>query len=446
MTTPTRKRWTTTEERELLAELAAGTDYETLADRFAVTRRAIEVKASKLRSGRFQGLDGVHDDEQGAFDMPGQTERPRRETYSEKGDTAELTRVVREPVRTLDDLVRVMEIDLAAWEVERWTANTWEMGSGEAGPQTLYQVKAQLRRNRAAQDLASIRDAVLADIRAEAQARPTPPLDLRPLAEASGRYLLEISPADLHVGKLAWHEETGENYDSAIASSRFRAALGDILRRASVYHIEQIVVVVGNDLSHVDNANNETTSGTRQDADSRWLRNLRIARKLMSEALRQCAQIAPTVAKIVPGNHDRQTALAIGEILAAEFADHPRVEVDNSAALRKYLHYGVSLIGWTHGSDERHADLPLIMAREVPHLWAQAKMFEWHVGHLHKSREVRYTAGDEWNGVRVRILPSLCGTDAWHAMKGYVKGRRAMEAYLWGRETGYAGHLSSNVL
>jgi GTP cyclohydrolase II len=68
MTNPTRKRWTTDEEHELLADLAAGTDYETLADRFAVTRRAIEVKASKLRSGRFQGAPDT-DDEQPTFEL-----------------------------------------------------------------------------------------------------------------------------------------------------------------------------------------------------------------------------------------------------------------------------------------------------------------------------------------------------------------------------------------
>jgi hypothetical protein len=31
-------------------------------------------------------------------------------------------------------------------------------------------------------------------------------------------------------------------------------------------------------------------------------------------------------------------------------------------------------------------------------------------------------------------------------MRGYVKGQRAAEAYLWSFETGYAGHFSSNVL
>jgi GTP cyclohydrolase II len=66
MTPSPRKRWTSHEELALLVELEAGTDYESLAQAFGTTRRAVEVKASKLRSGRFQGLDGVqeHDDQQ----------------------------------------------------------------------------------------------------------------------------------------------------------------------------------------------------------------------------------------------------------------------------------------------------------------------------------------------------------------------------------------------
>ena len=33
------------------------------------------------------------------------------------------------------------------------------------------------------------------------------------------------------------------------------------------------------------------------------------------------------------------------------------------------LRYGSTLLGFTHGKDEPHAKLPLIMAQEVPELW-----------------------------------------------------------------------------
>ncbi len=102
-------------------------------------------------------------------------------------------------------------------------------------------------------------------------------------------------------------------------------------------------------------------------------------------------------------------------------------------------------MGFTHGSDEKHADLPTIMAGEVPRHWADTTHREWHLGHLHKRKETRFNAGDTYGAVTVRVLPSMTGTDAWHYQKGYVKGCRAAEAYLWSYTEGYKAHFSNNV-
>lgn len=283
---------------------------------------------------------------------------------------------------------------------------------------------------------------MLADIRAETK-RPV----AKPRTRAGGeRFLLEISPVDLHVGKYAWGEETGEDYDIEIAERVFTSAVSELLGRASGYAIDGIVLVVGNDLLQTDSEAGTTTAGTHVDTDSRYVKSFRRARAINSWAIRKCAEIAPTRVVIVPGNHDSLTAFHVGEVLEAEFHDIKHVEVDNTPMRRKYLRYGVNLIGWTHGNEEKHNDLPLIMAQERPDDWGKALHKEWHVGHLHKAKETRYTAGDSFNGVRVRILPSLCAPDAWHSNKGYVHERRACESYLWSKERGYAGHFSANVL
>jgi hypothetical protein len=103
---------------------------------------------------------------------------------------------------------------------------------------------------------------------------------------------------------------------------------------------------------------------------------------------------------------------------------------------RCYKKYGNTLIGWTHGNEEKHVDLPLLMARETSSDWAAAKYFEWKVGHIHKSKETQFTAGDTYNGVKITTVPSLCATDAWHHLKGYVKGEKSAQATLYGHETG----------
>ena len=132
-------------------------------------------------------------------------------------------------------------------------------------------------------------------------------------------------------------------------------------------------------------------------------------------------------------------------VLDAWYKNNKAVEVDTDPKPRKYIHYGVNLIGFTHGNEEQHRDLPASMAGEVPHEWANSSWREIHTGHFHRAKQIVVKHTDEFGGVRVRTLPSLSGTDSWHYQKGYVNNRRAAEAYLWNKSDGYAGHLSANI-
>lgn len=283
---------------------------------------------------------------------------------------------------------------------------------------------------------------LLSDIKREAARRPVRTKTLR---KRKGKYLYELAPVDLHVGKYAWSEETGADYDIRHAEQVFTDGIDDLLSRAESLALEHIALIVGNDLLQTDTTAGTTTSGTYVDTDSRIIKSFRRARAINSWAINRCAELAPVRVIVVPGNHDELMAFCIGEVLAAEFAADERVTFDATPRPRKYLRYGVNLLGWTHGHEEKQADLPLIMAQENKVAWGKTTHREFHTGHWHKAKEMRFTAGDSFNGVRVRILPALCAPDAWHTRKGFVGEQRACEAYIWDRERGYAGHFSSNV-
>ena len=59
--------------------------------------------------------------------------------------------------------------------------------------------------------------------------------------------MLEVPIVDLHVAKLAWAPETGENYDIKIAERRFMDVIHDVIERAQKYEFEQVVFPIGND-------------------------------------------------------------------------------------------------------------------------------------------------------------------------------------------------------
>jgi hypothetical protein len=258
----------------------------------------------------------------------------------------------------------------------------------------------------------------------------------------------EVCFMDLHNGKYAWGEETGTDYDSDIAARIVMDALEDLLSKLLPFKPERFLLPVGNDLLNVDTQTNTTARGTLQDVDDRPNRVFESTVGLCVAIIDRLRNYAPVRAKMVPGNHDPQSIFHLGAVLKAWYRNCNDVEIDNSPQNRKYERYGVNLIGYVHGDhqeDPKPKDLPLIMAQEVPEDWAKAQFKEWHLGHFHKKKETAYIAGDTFNGVMVKVIPSLVGTDAWHYRKGYVKGRRAAEAYVWNKECGPVGYFSTFV-
>lgn len=264
--------------------------------------------------------------------------------------------------------------------------------------------------------------------------------------KVSDPHLLEISIADAHFGKLAWDKETGHDCDLDKAALIYKQAFTDLLNKAQGYKIEKITIPLGNDLFHIDNRQGTTERGTIVDYDSRYPKIVKTVQRAVVEAIDLALEVAPVEVVHVPGNHDRTVCWHLSDWLNAHYDGRCKhVTVDVEPRTRKYMQYGRTLLGWTHGDQEKHADLPLIMATEVPDLWAKSLHREIHLGHLHKRKQVRYLTTDTHHSVTVRILPSISATDYWHYCNGYVGSSRAAEAYLYSKEDCYVGHFSSNV-
>jgi hypothetical protein len=337
-------------------------------------------------------------------------------------------------IRTIEDLLAFSETDTRVWEVERHVINKWEVGakdpvSGGILTEPLFQLKLWLRRKIAEQRLEQVLQRMLEQFKQAAP--PRTPISHTPGAKG----MLEISIMDLHLGKYCWAAETGRAYGPEIASKMFWSALEDLLRRASGSRPEQILFVVGNDFFNVDNLQKTTTAGTPQSEANSWQESFLAGRKLMIAAVERLTQVAPVNLLVVPGNHDTQRLWYLGTVLAAHFHNHPNVTVDYSCQPRKYVVYGRNLIGFCHGHGEKHDKLPMLMAVERPRDWAATRFREWHLGHFHSKKTKVFVAHQDLHSVQVRILPSICPPDAWHAAMGYTS-KLAAEAYYWDRENG----------
>jgi hypothetical protein len=402
--------------------------------------------------------------------MPPEVQSAKPYETREFGKNSGVVATVNNNVRTLDELLEYMQVDLSVWEVEKHTINKWEVamrepattvgGAGDeatvvenenGGQHTLwtrgsstplheplYQVKAWLTRREP-----TVKDVAFERILDRVEALSKVPKAVS-YPKRESKTLLEVSLYDAHFGLLAWGKETGENYDLKIAERRYSASVTDLLSKVKGWMPERIILPVGNDFFHVNNPEGMTPLNRNVlDTDGRLCKIVEAGEAALITAVSTCLKVAPVQVLWIPGNHDPETSYFMCRVLKAMFHANKNVVVDISPAPRKYVHYGCNLIGFTHGNEERHHDLPTIMASEQKHVWGKVTHREWHIGHYHKKKETRYSAGDTFGGVAVKIIPSICGTDAWHFRKGYVGNDRVAEAFLYDHEAGLIGTFTS---
>ena len=249
--------------------------------------------------------------------------------------------------------------------------------------------------------------------------------------------LLEVPVVDLHLSKLCWEPETGENFDRNIAEERFMKVIDDVIARVKDRNISKILFPVGNDFFNFDDMQGNTTRGTRQDNDSRWPKMFSVGVELLTKAINKLAQLADVDAFVVPGNHDRQTSYYAMMYLSAYYKTSPAVDVDTSPKTRKYRQFGKCLIGFSH-MDQEKSRIYGNMQQEVPELWGQTEYREWHGAHLHAEKV------NEKHGVIVRNLSAITARDAWHYEKGY-KSLPKSQSFLWHKEKGLRNILVTTI-
>ncbi len=376
-------------------------------------------------------------------------------TDNENGEPTLVVQGVGTPITTIDEMFahadeKGFPDDLDRFAVTHYKRRTWttpmKLGNAEDGFHVdliaNFYVAATFGLKKPMDDLRAMQRDIIEDIRAVSQ-DTVPERIKRPEAPVGKRSVMfEPAVVDLHLGNLVWGKECGEDWDMRIAEAVFkmtvRSLVAEALDSASL-HIEEIVWIVGNDFMHADGKEAKTTAGTQLALDNRWPKLFRKAHQLQRWAIDLLRTIAPVKVIVIPGNHDELSAFTVGEVLWAVYEHTEDVHIDNGPKPRKYVMYGNTLIGMTHGNHERLNQLPALMHADrdaMPYLSA-AEYKEFHVGHYHHRKGIQsIPSHEDQRGVLVRILPSITATDDWHFQKGFVGSVKASEGYLYCRESG----------
>lgn len=251
----------------------------------------------------------------------------------------------------------------------------------------------------------------------------------------SDRHLLVIDPCDIHIGKLCDSFEVGEDYNNQIAVQRVKEGVQGIIDKSKGFNIEKILFVGGNDVLHVDNPRNTTTSGTPQDVCGMWYSNFLVAKKLYIEIIDMLLEVADVHFVYNPSNHDYMSSFFLADVIRTYYKDCDNITFDCDMAHRKYFRYYNNLIGTTHGDGAKQADLPLLMAHESPD-WSNVKHRYIYGHHVH------HKIAKDYIGVTFETLRSPSGTDSWHHRNGYTGVPKAVEGFIHHAEFGQVARFS----
>jgi hypothetical protein len=279
--------------------------------------------------------------------------------------------------------------------------------------------------------LSTLKDELIRDIKLHA---PLYPEIIYP--EINDPHLLVIDPADVHLGKLCSAFETGEEYNNQIAVKRVNEGVAGIIAKSKGFPVDKILLIIGNDILHVDTPKRTTTSGTSQDTDGMWYNNFLIAKNIYVGIIETLIQIAPVHVQYDPSNHDYTNGFFLADTLSSWFSKCELVTFNCNISHRKYFEYGQNLIGTTHGDGAKEPDLPLLMAQEAAKEWSRCKHRYFYKHHIH------HKTSKDYGSVCVETLRSPSGTDSWHHRNAFQHAPKAIEGFVHHKEHGQIARIT----
>ena len=247
---------------------------------------------------------------------------------------------------------------------------------------------------------------------------------------------IEVSISDFHLAKKTLEGETIED-----KKEQYLNVLTDLVEKVrNSFEINKIVFPISNDFFHTDNYQNQTTNGTPQDVLVGYDNEYEEGFDLLVQAISYLQEVSNKVEVIlVQGNHDRTKSFYLAHALEVFFSDNYKVFFQRDHSTTKYTILGKTFIGYHHGNCKID-DLPLVFATGKNALaFGAADYREVHTGDKH-----HYMA-KEIKGVRIQQMPSLSGTDRWHADNNYVNNIRAGLVLIYHPDFGKIGEFESRI-
>lgn len=245
---------------------------------------------------------------------------------------------------------------------------------------------------------------------------PAPPSALPGFTRSE--LLSQYTITDLHLGALAWNEETRQgDWDLTIGEKMlvdwFAAAI-----EASPPSRHAVFAQLG-DFLHYDSFKSITPEhGHQLDADSRYPKMVRAAIRVLRQVMTMLLAKHEHVHVVMSdANHDPVAGVWLREMFATFYENEPRVTVDTSPGTYLCHEFGATALFYHHGHRRDMKNVDAMCAGLFREVYGRTKHAYCHVGHRHAD-ELKTT-----DLMKVEQHETLAAPDAYGA--NWLSGRSA---------------------
>jgi hypothetical protein len=235
--------------------------------------------------------------------------------------------------------------------------------------------------------------------------------------------------ADIHMGMRAWGAETGEDYDTEIASARVTDGMQRLVS-SGPQSGQALIVSIGDTLHANDQTNMTPASRHVLDVDTRHHRTLDAAIETFAAAVDLAAQKHALVTFcILPGNHDHDAYRCIMFAMRERYRACPHVSIVTSP-MEFFVHdFGRVMIACHHGHKAKAERLVMDAADRWPEMWGRTRHRYYFTGHLHHHKAADI-GGMAWEQLR-----AVSAKDAYASSHAF-SARARMQAIVFDGQQG----------
>lgn len=242
---------------------------------------------------------------------------------------------------------------------------------------------------------------------------------------------------DYHLGMMAWHEETGADWDLKIAEDLlinwFSTAIENTPKS------ETAIFAQLGDFLHFDGLLALTPEHKNVlDADTRFQKIVRVAIKVVRQIIKMLLKKHNSVHIVMAeGNHDPASSVWMREWLHAHYEDEPRVFIDLSPDPYYCHEFGKTSLFFHHGHKRKPNQIDDVVVAKFREVYGRTLHSYGHSGHLHSDQTV------ETNLLKWEQHRTLAAPDAYASRGGWISGRDA-KAITYHKEYGEISRVTIN--